>query len=746
MVADQDELCFIHRMQRTGADRIDPLELVDWTDHATAVRATAHTRRAEPETSRDDPALSFNTTNLAVNPDLHREARLEEMQRCLQEGYLRVVPDPPDDTGDAAGEEDGPLVPDVLGVERQRDAYRSAMPNLTDAELDEYLDVYTNSLSPKTVRSYEAALAPYYMYAHKQGFHPLEADPTRIESYVLGLMTAGKHDSTGTRQPDQPYSLTYFRTFLSALKRAAAVQDLPNPCVSVKIEALTRGYTRTRGSRLPRAGKTEVLPEQLVEIEQRARDGAGLAAVSLRGVIALGCDSTLDLTATELANLTFADIALPTGAGAPMVITTHPRGVPRDTTIRARPGDAACPVAAATALRDAVRRRMRAARKGSAPTKQQVDASSVFVNARTAEPLTRQGIQHIATTACEAIRGRPAPKRGKLPALTATQRQNIIATADGATTTRDLALLFHTAFSSSRAANVATFNVGHLITWGQDEDGTTIYTPLVDITDTDGTTIPGALDRIATITTGDILDADGNSLYASGLIGGVHTSFLFGTKTQQFHDNWYPAQAGHAACPVRLLYRWLKTYDRLLLADRGIRLTADDPLFCTLNQPGEPITDMSRVLGGIVKTNMADLGHNPDDYSAHSLRKFRASYALSQGGSMTEVMVHDGRSSEPAGLVYAHRNPHNPFKGDPTVNMYNRNDQQDTTEGATMTPATRSDRAPASPASSDAPAGADPTSGLTGDIATLRRTVNSLRNAGLDDTAISAIAELHRSQ
>ena len=64
------------------------------------------------------------------------------------------------------------------------------------------------------MRSYEASLAPYYAYAYQQGFHPLEADPTRIESYLLNLMTAGKRDSTGTRQPDQPYSLTYFQTFL----------------------------------------------------------------------------------------------------------------------------------------------------------------------------------------------------------------------------------------------------------------------------------------------------------------------------------------------------------------------------------------------------------------------------------------------------------------------------------------------------------------------------------------------------
>ena len=729
-------------MERTGAERIDPLELVDWTDHATAVRATAHTQRTDVEINGEDPAPSYNTSNLALAAHTDQMAALDACRKRARQHYLALVDDTDDDTADTAYEADRPLVPDVIGAERQRDAYRAAMPNLTESDLDKYLEVYTNSLSPKTVRAYESALAPFYRHAHEQGFAPLKCDPARIESYLLGLMTAGKADSTGTRQPDQPYSPTYFKTFLSALKRAAAVQDLPNPCESVKTEALTRGYTRTRGSLLPREGKTEVLPEQLVEIEQRARNGAGLAAVSLRGVITLGCDSTLDLSATELPKLTFADIALPAGADAPMVITTHPRGVPRDTTIRARPSDPACPVAAATALHDAVRRRMRASRKGSAPTKQQIDATSVFVNARTGDPLTRQGIQHIATTACEAIPGLPTAKRGTLPALTPTQRQSIIATADGATTTRDLALLFHTAFSSSRADNVATFNVGHLITWGHDEDGTSIYTPLVDITDTDGTTTPGILDRIATITTGDILDTAGDSLYASGLISGIRTSFLFGTKTQRFHENWYPAQAGHAACPVRLLLRWLNTYDQLLLAHRGSRLTAADPLFCTLNHPGEPITAMSRVLGAIVKTAMAELGHNPHDYSAHSLRKFRASYALSQGGSMTEVMVHDGRSSEPAGLVYAHRNPQQPFKGDPTVNIYNHNHKQETTEGATMPPTTEPDRTHASHPPNGTTAITNPNLGVANDIAALRRSVNNLRNAGLDDVAISAIAEL----
>ena len=592
------------------------------------------------------------------------------------------------------------------------------------------------------MRSYESALSPYYKYAHEQGFDPLKCDPTRIESYLLGLMTAGKPDSTGTRQPDQPYSLTYFKTFLSALKRAAVVQDLPNPCESVKIEALTRGYTRTRGSRLPREGKTEVLPEQLVEIEQRSREGATLCAATMRSIIALGCDSDLDLSATELAALTFGDIALPANADAPMLITTHPRGVPRETAIPSNPRDPACPVTAAVALHDAVRLRMRAKRNGNAPTRRQIDAASVFLNARTGAPLTRKGIQHIANTACEPISATISARRGKLPALTRAQRQRLMALADDTTISRDLALIFHAAFSSSRASNVATFNVGHITIWGQDQDGTTTLTPLVDIAETDGTIIPGILDRIATITTCDIFDDDGASLYASGLIGGAHTAFLFGTKTQQFHQNWYPAQPGHPACPLRLLLRWLKTYDQILLAHRGSRLSADDPLFCNLNHPGEPIADMSRVLGGIVKTAMADLGHNPDDYSAHSLRKLRASYVLSQGGSMTDVMVHDGRSSEPAGLVYAHRNPQQPFKGDPTVNIYNHIDQQDTARGATMPPPADPHKTHASHPPSSTTASADPNLGVGGDIDTLRRSVDNLRKAGLDDVAIAAIAEL----
>ena len=52
---------------------------------------------------------------------------------------------------------------------------------------------------------------------------------------------------------------------------------------------------------------------------------------------------------------------------------------------------------------------------------------------------------------------------------------------------------------------------------------------------------------------------------------------------------------------------------------------------------------------------MASIGLPPNDYNAHSLRKMRASYILSQSGSMTDVMVHDGRSSGAEGVPYTRR-------------------------------------------------------------------------------------------
>ena len=193
---------------------------------------------------------------------------------------------------------------------------------------------------------------------------------------------------------------------------------------------------------------------------------------------------------------------------------------------------------------------------------------------------------------------------------------------------------------------MSTFNVGHVTIWGHDSDNITTSTPLVDASEPDGTVTPGLLDLVATITTSDILNADGNSLYTNGLIAGVHTTFQYGTKTQQFHENWYPVQPGTPRLPGAPTPALAESLRPPPPSDpAAAALTADDALFCNLKRPGEPIAHMTKLLGGLVKAAMADLGHNPDDYSAHSLRKLRASYVLSQGGSMTDVMVHDGRSS-----------------------------------------------------------------------------------------------------
>ena len=740
--AEADGLCFTHRTQHAGAEIIDPLEVIDWSRHAEAV-ATAH-RAAERLTHQGEgrQPVEYNPTNLAVIEHSRRPerlARIAELREQMNARRLTVVPEP-----DWSLDDEAALVPDVIGADRQRALYRAAMPNLTERELDEFVEVFKNSMAPATVRSYEAALTPFYDYAHEHGFDPLECEPMRIEAYLLDRMISGKLGSTGVRDPDRPYSVSYFKMFLAALRHAAAAQGLPDPTGPVNIDTLTRGYNRTRGSTLPREGKTELLPEHLIEIERRSREGTTLRALTLRAVIALGCDSDLGLSGTEMAALTFGDIASPDGDGDPMVITTQPRGNRRTVEIAANPQNPACPVAAVGQLRDAVRLRMRSERKGTPPTKTQINAQHVFLNYRTGDPLSRTGIKHVAARACDTLTGVAPPQRGKLPALTADQRRRVVASGDDTATARDLALVFHTAFASARVGNVSTFNVGHVTIWGHDSDNITTSTPLVDTSEPDGTVTPGLLDLVATITTSDILNADGNSLCTNGLIAGVHTTFRFGTKTQQFHENWYPVQPGHPACPVRLLLRWLKAYDRLLLATRGRRLTADDALFCNLKRPGEPISHMTKLLGGLVKAAMADLGHNPDDYSAHSLRKLRASYVLSQGGSMTDVMVHDGRSSEATGLVYAHRNPNNPFKGDPTVAIYHAHTPQPAPPaGGTMnTPNNGHPTSTPPPAADQNPASTTASGDLAENIAALRHCVNSLRHAGLDNHAITAIAGL----
>ena len=103
---------------------------------------------------------------------------------------LTVVPEP-----DWSLDDEAALVPDVIGADRQRALYRAAMPNLTERELDEFVEVFKNSMAPATVRSYEAALTPFYDYAHEHGFDPLECEPTRIEG-----VPADPDDLRQTRQ------------------------------------------------------------------------------------------------------------------------------------------------------------------------------------------------------------------------------------------------------------------------------------------------------------------------------------------------------------------------------------------------------------------------------------------------------------------------------------------------------------------------------------------------------------------
>ena len=371
----------------------------------------------------------------------------------------------------------------------------------------------------------------------------------------------------------------------------------------------------------------------------------------------------------ELSKLAFADIKL---SDSHAEIITEFNGAVTNKVVNARPGDPACPVAALKDLRAATHRKLRADRKNRAPTDAQIDASPVFLNPRTGKPLSRTGLTIMVDRECSGIADVPAPERGRFPALTADQRRQVAQPGCDPRTARALALIFHTAFAAARVGSVAQFKVGDVELWGHDVDGANVYTPLVDTVEQDNTVTAGILDRIAHITETDLLDEAGNSFHKSGLIMGIHNSYPFGTKTQKTHENWYPMQAGHPACPIRLLMLWLKAHDRLMVAKHGRRLSPHDPLFTSLKNPGEPISNLSRTLGNIVKTVMADLGLDPTVYSAHSLRKFRPSYALSQGASMTESMVHDGRSSEVTGLVYAHRNPRDPFSADPTIDIYKK--------------------------------------------------------------------------
>ena len=108
-------------------------------------------------------------------------------------------------------------------------------------------------------------------------------------------------------------------------------------------------------------------------------------------------------------------------------------------------------------------------------------------------------------------------------------------------------------------------------------------------------------------------------------------------------------------------------------------------------------------------------------------------------------MRFNGRSSEATGLVYAHRNPRNPFKGDPTVAIYHDHTAHPTpTTRGTMNASTNghSTSTPPTPPTHD-PAQAITGDNITDNIAALRHSVNSLRGDGLDDEAIAAIAGLN---
>ena len=642
--------------------------------------------------------------------------------------------------------------PDVIGIERKRAGYREAIPGISDEDLDSYIEVYRSHLSPATVATYQAALVPFYKHAEAHGFHPLKCETSDIEAYLLHLMTSGKKGADGQRDADDPYSTAQFKKILAALRAAAAAQGLPNPAENVDIKKLISGYTRLFGSKLPDNAKIEVLFDQLVEVERREREGSTRRAAMPRAAVALGCDPGLLLTVGELCGLTFADVEL---AEDHARITARCRGTASDTVVSARPGDPACPVAALKDLRSAVHRKMRADRKGRAPTESQIGAESVFANARTGEPLSRPGLRKVVAKACAGLSAVAEPEMGMLPPLTAAQRRESMAAAMDAKAVRDLALVFHAAFTSGRVSEVARFRVCDIEIIGYDSDGMNTATPLVDQAEEDGTVTTGVVDRVAALTETDLLDCDGNSLYESGLITGVHNIYASGTKNKDGHENWHPAQPGHPACPVRLLVQWLKTYDRLLLGRHSRRLAPEDPLYTRIKNPGEPIADMSHTLGGIVKEWIGGLGINPQKYSGHSLRKARDSFVLNQNGSMTECMVHAGRSSEPAGLAYAHRNPRNPLAGDPTKNVYDKMAEladQEPAAAAKAEPDEPPNPEPTTPPPADTarqqavdPPGGAPESAASaiGDtISAFRSAVEELRAAGLNGKAIAALAEL----
>ena len=784
-IAQPDGLCPYHSRSALPAQTIDPLELIDWstatetlTDlarpgfsencgmHAAVDEATPRPAdapddsvtpepvpAADPVTPEPVPAADPVTPEPVpaadpVTPEPVPAA--DPGDRPRRQRHLRAVPEPGKSTGEESRDGEAIETPDIIGEDRIRAEYREECPGISDEEIETWIELDRNGLANATVRTYVQHLAPFYRYAAEHGFDPLRCHRAQVKGYIAHKMTTGKPDSSGNPDSDMPYSVGYFKKFRTALRHATEAKGLPDHTAGLNIAHTIRGYTRLNGSKLPRQAKAELRPDQLVDIERTAREGNTYPAALLRAAIAVGCDPDIGLTVGELCALTFQDVAF---VDAAATITSPSSG--GDIKIKQRRGDPACSVAALRSLREAHRMRMRANARGSTPTEAQIQAHPVFANPDTGAAYSRPGLRKIVNKACASAAGVPPAARGKLPALSPQQRCSAIETGDDPRTTRNLAMMAHCAFSSARAGNAGDFNVEHLQAMGRDTDGSVLYTPLVDRIEPDGTVTKGIISRIGAITLTDILDHDGNSLHASGLILAIHNTFAYGTKTQPFHKNKYIVQPGWSACPVRLVLKWIMVYDQLLAAARGIRLEGSHPLFASLKQPGEPIKRLSDVLGGIVKDAMVSIGIPPDEYSAHSLRKFRASYVLNNGGSMTDVMLHDGRSSEAEGLVYCRIDPRNPLKADPTRGIYDQTALKEppamNTAAAATEPAADTSAQPPAPAA-DTAASAVPVSepastpqlatSLQEAIASLRDTVRVLRDSGLDDAAIASIAGL----
>ena len=744
-IADSDGLCTFHHRRVRGTGVVDPLELVDWTRGVQALGTLSAGTESPIAADRGEVAASMGEARTRSRTPTARTAEATASTRGAGSGttpkkarHLQVVPEPGRTDGANYPPRRALERPDVLALDRRRALYRENLPALTEEKLDRYIETYGKHLSEETVRAYEQKLRAFFEYAARNGFDPLECEPVQVEGFILDKMDSGKSDGS-------LYSASYFKQFLSALRRAMRAHGLPDTTGSVDIDALISGYIRLYGAELPRMAKVEIRASELIDIERTVRLGRTYPAALERAAVALGCDPDLDLSVTQMCELTFRDVAL-VGETATVVVTS--RGSPDIVALTERPGDPTCPVAALRSLREAARNRMRAERGGSTPTDAQLQDRHVFANQKSGAALSRKGLKLIVSKACANLQGIPPVKRGRLPALSPQQRLQVIATNSSSTTARDLALIFHTAFASARVGNVADFNVEHVEICGRDIDGTDTKTPLVDRVEPDGTVTRGILGRIGAFADTDILDEEGNSLIESGLIMGVRNVFAYGTKTQPYHENWYVVQPGWHCCPVLLLLKWLKSYDNLL-ATSGVRLAGHHPLFTNLKCVGQPIKFLSRTLGRVVKTAVASIGLPPTEYSAHSLRKFRASHVLSQGGNMTEVMLHDARASEVAGLAYARRDPRNPFAGDPTIGIFDKvtkgSDIMSTAhpkpdavahEAVGSAPATQ----PTPPEGQQRPSGSEV--GLTDAVSLLRSSVDQLRSAGLDDRAIAAIAGL----